>query len=70
MENINYCGDCKYFDRNRCTNVNNARIEGDQIYLGSFIDGGVLDHVYLNHTSIISDCQYYEDGDSNFPFGL
>lgn len=61
MENNNYCGDCKYFDRNRCTNINNARIEGDQIYLGSFIDGGVLDHVYLNHTHIISECQYYED---------
>lgn len=61
MENINYCGDCKYFDRNRCTNINNARIEGDQIYLGSFIDSGVLDHVFLNHTSIISECQYYDD---------
>lgn len=66
MENINYCGDCKYFDRNRCTNINNARIEGDQIYLGSFIDGGVSDHVYLGHTSIVPECKYYED--SNLPF--
>ena len=67
MGNNNYCGDCIYFDRNRCTNINNACIEGDQIYLGSFINGGILDHAYLDHTSIVLECQYYED--SNFlPF--
>lgn len=55
-----------YFDRNRCTNINNARIEGDKIYLGSFIIGGVLDHAYLNHTGIVPECQYYEE--NSLPF--
>lgn len=63
MGDINYCGDCMYFDRNRCTNINNARIEGDQIYLGSFINGGILGHAYLNHDSIVPECQYYEGSD-------
>ena len=67
MEKVNYCIDCKFCHGGYCFNINNAYLHEDgTIYLGYFVNGGIMAQRKMVNSEKCFACKYYEELDLPF----